>query len=244
MKKLSLLLLFVVLFIGCSDDDKATFVVNFEGRLTEANSEYKSAKPFVPGDYERELIKDNNDLLSFEHFFADWGSGYTFSGATFTNKADKTTPGFSNSSAITGKARTGTTYLTISLNTPPQITLLRPNNYSFKGMWITNSTYAYLAIKDGNDGFGSVTKFADGDWFKLTINGYTPENTLLGKVEFYLADFRNGKTEIINDWVWVDFSPIASACILEFEMSSTDNGDWGMNTPAYFCMDDITLEEK
>ena len=26
---------------------------------------------------------------------------------------------------------------------------------------------------------------------------------------------------------------------LHFSLSSTDNGDWGMNTPAYFCMDDI-----
>jgi len=26
---------------------------------------------------------------------------------------------------------------------------------------------------------------------------------------------------------------------LGFSMNSTDTGDWGMNTPAYFCMDNL-----
>jgi hypothetical protein len=59
-----------------------------------------------------------------------------------------------------------------------------------------------------------------------------------------LADFRNGKSDIVNSWSWIDFTPLASAEYIEFEMSSTDTGDFGMNTPSYFCMDDITLTEK
>ncbi|MDR1225738.1 MAG: DUF4465 domain-containing protein [Prevotellaceae bacterium] len=28
---------------------------------------------------------------------------------------------------------------------------------------------------------------------------------------------------------------------MTFEASSTDNSPWGMNTPAYFCMDNLTV---
>ena len=31
---------------------------------------------------------------------------------------------------------------------------------------------------------------------------------------------------------------------LGFELSSTDNGDYGMNTPAYFCFDNFGAEGK
>ncbi|KAA6326315.1 hypothetical protein EZS27_024566, partial [termite gut metagenome] len=62
--------------------------------------------------------------------------------------------------------------------------------------------------------------------------------------DFYLADFRNGKSDIVNTWTWVNFTPIASAEYIEFEMSSTDNNPQGMLTPSYFCMDDVTLTEK
>jgi len=27
-----------------------------------------------------------------------------------------------------------------------------------------------------------------------------------------------------------------------FNLNSTDQGDWGMNTPAYFCLDDLSYE--
>ena len=69
--------------------------------------------------------------------------------------------------------------------------------------------------------------------------------TEIGRVDFYLADYRNKKTEIVNTWQWFDWSPIANASYITFELSSTDNNPKGeMNTPAYFCLDGITLIEK
>ena len=115
----------------------------------------------------------------------------------------------------------------------------------------TNTTYDYLAIKDGNDGAGdySIIKgpFSnkDNDWLKLTATGYKADGSKIGSIDFYLADFRNNKQEIVNTWQWFDWSGIKEADYITFEMSSTDNNDNGqMNTPSYFCLDGITLIEK
>jgi hypothetical protein len=45
----------------------------------------------------------------------------------------------------------------------------------------------------------------------------------------------------------VDLSSIGAVRTIEFTLSSSDNGDYGMNTPSYFCLDGFkykTLPEK
>lgn len=122
---------------------------------------------------------------------------------------------------------------------------MNTDKYQFKGAWVTNTTYAYLAIKDGNDGgLNAVRQFADGDYFILTAVGRDAQGTEIGRVNFYLADYRNGQSKIVNTWEWFDWSALASAASISFELDSTDKGEYGMNTPAYFCLDGITLIEK
>ena len=57
-------------------------------------------------------------------------------------------------------------------------------------MWITNATYAYLAIKEG---YGVATQFKEEIGLKVIITGYDSENKKMGNIDFYLADYRNGK---------------------------------------------------
>ena len=44
----------------------------------------------------------------------------------------------------------------------------------------------------------------------------------------------------MDDWEWVDLSSLGTVAGLEFDLSSSDTGPSGMNTPAYFAMDDLT----
>ena len=55
--------------------------------------------------------------------------------------------------------------------------------------------------------------------------------------QFYLADFRDGKSEIVKDWQYCDLSALGQVSKVSFTLTSSDNGDYGMNTPAYFCLD-------
>ena len=234
---------------SCSDEDepsvemtKEEIVVNFEGELSEPNTFYLATEGETDGYYKKTSFDDAQELVSFTHYFSEWGFG---GGFTYTNCTDVTTPGYTNLSAITGKGKNGSVYLTSNASsfTVAQITNLQPEKYQFKGAWVTNTTYGYLAIKDGNDGAGLVTKFDEGDWFKLTAVGHASDGTETGSVDFYLADFRDGKSTVVNTWEWFDWSALANAAYITFELESTDMGDYGMNTPSYFCLDGVTLQE-
>lgn len=108
------------------------------------------------------------------------------------------------------------------------------------GFYITNSSYAYTSMTQGD---ASAKKFGKGDWFKLTITGYDAEDNETQTKEYYLADLRDEeKAFIINDWRYVDLSSLGPVAKVGFELTSSDNGSWGMNTPAYFCFDDFGAE--
>lgn len=242
MKKLSLLLLLsTFIFCACSDDDEVNVVAGFESQLSKTESEYTSTTGTKYDDtYFHTTFKDEQALLEFDHYYSSWGFG---GGFIYTNKTDTKTPGYTNNSAITGTGKYGKVYLTSYVNSfaPSKIVNLNPDLYKFKGMWVTNSTYAYLSIKDGDS---MAKKFVAGDWFKLTITGYTSSKAEIGNIDFYLADFRDGKSININTWQWVDLSSLNNASYIEFSMSSTKNNTWGMLTPSYFCLDGITLAQK
>lgn len=103
------------------------------------------------------------------------------------------------------------------------------------GCYLCNSAYAVSSMSKGDD---YAKKFADGDWFLLTITG-SKAGKETGKVEFYLADFRDGKSIIVNDWRFCNLSSLGEVDKVSFALTSSDTGDWGMNTPAYFCLDNF-----
>lgn len=116
----------------------------------------------------------------------------------------------------------------------------------FSGFYTTNSHMAFITLRDGtmfNKKFGGETG-NDPDWFRLKVWGVRADNSLTDIVEQYLADFRfedNGLDYIQNDWRWVDLSTLGEVKSLNFILESSDSGDFGMNTPAYFCMDNLTV---
>jgi hypothetical protein len=174
----------------------------------------------------------------FNNNFTNWGGGVTsWDGWAYSNKSDTTTPGYGNQySAITGSAQSGSNYgvAYVGWNGPPSITL---NNASVvDGIYVTNTTYAYLAMKDGQ---GPSNKFSDQDWFKLSITGKDESGDAIGTVNYYLAD----SGHIVNTWEYVDLSTLGAIKSLEFSLSSSDNDPvFGMNTPAYFAMDTVVPE--
>lgn len=105
---------------------------------------------------------------------------------------------------------------------------------------VTNTTYVAQAITQG-DSFARA--FRQGDYFRLDILGFSGLNgtgNQLGDVPFYLADFRGSSLQLVSDWTTVSLSSLAGAQSLAFTLTSTDVGDFGMNTPAFFAVDNIT----
>jgi hypothetical protein len=98
------------------------------------------------------------------------------------------------------------------------------------------------------DGDAFAKKFGgtsgnDPDWFKLIVKGSLGGMQNQDSVEVYLADFRandNTQDYILKTWQFVDISNLGMYDSLHFYLSSSDVGSFGMNTPAFFCMDNFT----
>jgi len=178
---------------------------------------------------------------SYDSLFGSWG------GFSYSNKTDTTTPGYLNQySAITGTSAAGiaggiyaVAYEDSFTPTTPRLTL--PIGFAEPvSIALTNTTYTYLAIRDG-DGFSNA--FVEGDWFKVAISGYSDANAPIGSLDFYLADYRSPTPSvryIVDSWTIVDLSAWgAGVSYLTFEFSSSDVGFFGINTPTYVAVGNI-----
>ena len=117
---------------------------------------------------------------------------------------------------------------------------------TLNGLLVSNTSYTYHVIQDGN-AFAKKFGGADGtdaDWFLLTISALAADGSKTGKtVEVYLADYRPAGTKddfILDDWTFVDLSSLGPVKGLSFDLSSSDVGQYGMNTPTFFAIDDLT----
>jgi hypothetical protein len=193
-------------------------------------------------------------FISGGHFhnntFTDWGGGYTsWDGFAYSNKTDINTTGTNgqytaysipDGGGVDGSSNYAIGYVGWSI--PPTVTLPGANTPS--EAYFTNNAYAYWSMVYGDTfakKFGGETG-NDPDWFLLTITGKDAVG-VTGTVDFYLADYRfedDALDYIVDDWTSVDLSPLGTASSVEFALSSSDTGPYGMNTPAYFAMDNLS----
>ena len=188
----------------------------------------------------------SSGAASFNHEFTDWGGGFTsWSGWTVSNEHDTTTAGYLNQFSVFngGGQGDGGSFAVAYAGAPAAVL---DTAALVQGAWFANTTYAALSMLQGDSfakKFGGATG-EDPDWLRLTIIG---RNGALatGAVDFYLADYRsadNASDYIVDDWIYVDLTPLntlGAPTRLEFVLTSSDTGPFGMNTPAYFAMDNL-----
>ena len=181
----------------------------------------------------------------FNHDFTNFGGGCCWTGWSYSNTTDTTTPGFTNQySAYAGGGNAGSTNYGVAFLGAPTITFDIPSIVA--GAYFTNTTYAALSMLNGDSfakKFGGATG-NDADFFKLTVTGWSAANQETGSVEFYLADYRfanNSSDYIVRDWRFVNLASLGAVSKLTFGLASSDNGAFGINTPAYFALDDLTV---
>jgi hypothetical protein len=113
-------------------------------------------------------------------------------------------------------------------------------------IYITNNTYAFNSMRDGDQyakKFGGVTG-NDPDYFSVTFTGLRNGEATGTPVIAYLADFRftdNSQDYILRDWTLIDLTPLGLVDTVIFSFESSDVGDLGINTPLYFCMDNLQV---
>lgn len=168
-----------------------------------------------------------------------WGS---WSGMACSNHTDRETPGYDNQYSVFDISGAEGSEQFVVLYPSDTATCSFASPVDIQAVSVNNATYAYLAIKEGNDGYTMQTQFEEGDYFILTITGMDENGTETGSVNYYLADFRDGKTYVCDDWTQVDLTTLGKIKSLGFSLSSSDMGLWGMNTPGYACIDNLVYQ--
>ena len=246
MKTITKLIIFNLLVLNFYSS--AQTVSDFENLTLQADSFWNGS------DLTREFSSGNAIFTNYYDTVYDfWSKGFAYS-----NMKDDTTAGYTNTySSITATGFNNSTNYAIGkegaiikLNAPGKGGLVN-------GIHITNSTYAALSMRDGDafarqfgDTAGTSSGMAQGsfpDWFKLSITGFYNGGPVEDIVHFYLADYRfedNSKDYIVSSWKWIDLTNLGNLDSLIFHLSSSDVGDWGMNTPGFFCLDDFTTADS
>lgn len=120
---------------------------------------------------------------------------------------------------------------------PCDMTFTDGKSYNAVGVYVNLNSYSYYSIEYG-DSFARA--FNNGDEFTLTIHGVAPDESEK-TVDVSLASYSNGNLTINRGWRYVDLSDLGEVNEIYFTLSSTDSGDYGMNTPAYFCLDKLMV---
>jgi hypothetical protein len=235
--------------VGAINVGNPYFISNMNN-LSLTNDSYWNGSDYSGGFYSNSVFYKND----YDGDYDSW------SGFAYSNMRNDTTPGYSNQySAITAGGMDATdqsgtnyavafvptdwlggTYEILSVEaTPDTLSVLN-------GFYATNTSYAYLSMRDGDSyskKFGG-TSGNDPDFFKLLIWGEKEDDSQTDSIEFYLADFRfedNAQDYIVNNWRWVDLTALGEVKKVWFSLASSDVGDWGINTPCYFCLDNLSV---
>jgi len=230
----------LIALLGMITSHAVAAVATFDSKNTGPNNYYR---PTTDGNYD---WTDNGMTFNMN---VSW-SGSAWNGFTYSDVNDTSTAGSGNQYAAYGDGFDrsdsgvyGIGYVDTFGGVNPTISFASAQTVN--GFYANNTTYAAIDMLNGSGfskKFGGATG-DDADWFKMTIEGFDAGSASQGTVDFYLADYRfadNGMDYIIDDWTFVDLSSLgANVSSVQFTLSSSDTGAWGMNTPSYFAIDEM-----
>ena len=204
-----------------------------------------------PGEYDN----DASPLRGFESGSVMLPNEYNpefnfWSGFAISADTNRSTPGFTNQySAYPGRGAEGSQAYAMGYIYEPIIIRLEEKAIGkpMIGMYVANSTYSFLSMRDG-DGFAK--KFGgetgdDPDFFLLTVKKYSGGVISDDSINVYLADYRSPnptKDYILDQWKYIDLSILGEVDSLVLSLTSSDVGIFGMNTPSYVAIDQISTD--
>ena len=217
--------------LGAIEITNAAEVATFDVETLESESVKQYAETDGAADF------DLDSRYTFQNYSAYEGT--YFAAFTLTNKTTKTAnASFDNPyESACGGAKSGSNYVVYNPPFGVETAVTAPVARIISGFYVTNTTYAENVILNGNDYARKLDQ--DGDLFTLTVTGYAADDTEKGSVTYNLAEVKEGKLCYVKDWRWVDLTELGKVKYVKFAFSGTDTGDYGLNTPAYFAMDDF-----
>ena len=180
--------------------------------------------------------KEGGLTFNTNYNVSDYGSywmGYAIANRTGKTMADPSTPDQYNT--VTGKAHTGSKYCIVQTY-GESIDVDVPMGVIIRSLWYTNSAYPVNSFLNGDTYSGGP--FEKNDWLKCTVVGTHPDGKT-STVDIDLA--KDG--DYVKEWKQADLSSLGIVTKLNFVFTGSRTGAYGLNTPAYICIDDVVVEE-
>ena len=256
------ILLFALLFaaVGCTDvdDSRPRVEIDFEGAewnalsATTAGAEYSS--DLVSGGY---AWSDAKSGLKSEALIDDtYGYTYIRSGmlvssynsAAYATYGDYTKDLYvynpdSNSSTSGGGYNGSDNFLIVVGNYDEtsngderaEMHFADGKEHKVLGCYVNYTTYFLNIAKNGNPFSPAL---GEADEITLSATGYNAIGAETGTTNMTFAR----KDYFIEDWTAWDLSPLGEVASIKFNITGGPATEWGMTTPKYFAIDDITIE--
>ncbi len=186
------------------------------------------------------------------NFMNEHDAGFgSWMGWSYTNETDNTTYNWQNmyssapGSGFLNSENYATAYVMsdwMNNNQPIPCVVQRSDNQPVEmfGTWICLNANASLYMDYDN--------YYSNNGYYLKLIVYAHMSEMLPAIvtqEYLLADYRFENSEYdfkFDNWHYIDLSSLNSAYKLEFVLVSEDFGDYGLNTPGYFCIDNFNSE--
>lgn len=188
-----------------------------------------------------------SQMVSGGWMFSNYYYSYFWGGFTASNRTDTMQTGMNAQyTAVTGAGYNGSAQYAVAytMGTPTTVSASDGIAHTVTGCYVTNNLWAFQNMRDGDYGtapFGG-TSGTDPDYFVLYAIGKDLTGNVIDTLAFYLADYRFANSNddyIVDSWEWFDLSPLGPVGSISFTLESSVGNQFGMLTPAYFCMDDF-----
>lgn len=242
-KYFALLFATTALFTSCLDDndddvDPNTYYVS---HLEDMQSVFNGKTYWNGEDGSGKL--QNDFFVYTNNYNAEWGSwdGFALScSAKTTFSADNYLTDQYNCCTLASNSKTFLVgyYSTYGNNEPTIYTTVSKADQTRRPFYpltvdVTNAAYTLTSIKNGD---AYAKKFDASDYLYLYVTGYK-DNKETQSLKLPLAE--NGK--FLEGWATADLRSLGLVDEIRFKMDSSDKGEWGINTPTYFCLDNLYI---
>ena len=115
---------------------------------------------------------------------------------------------------------------------------------TIESMYVTNTTYVYNILENGDGWMVPVGGVSDDAWFKIVAYGYddteADDDDYTNSVEFTL--WENGQG--VKEWTKWDLSGLGKVVEVRFNLIGSDElyeSGYGLGAPGYFAYDDVAV---
>ena len=229
---------FILALLSCDKDDKQTKTdtISFEDIVLNESGFYNGSDGSGGFSTGNAFFKTS--------YYSEYDS---WSGFAVSNHTDTITPDFSNQYSSVAGSGAGNTAQYALLYSFSEDTIVFTIPAKVSNIAISNSSYAYYTMKNGNafaKKFGGETG-NDPDYFNLYFSVVDTKGNRINFNPVPLADFTftdNSNDYISKEWEYYDLSNAGYVKYLIFSFASSDTSAWGINTPTYVCIDNIVDE--